>query len=146
MLCICFKVSTATISIRLVRKSAWIENPLQKAHEYPAYFPSQEVNQLSQNGEQILKLEFDQLEGGRGRVGIRDVHHLIRKTLGRGARPWITDRLVKVLEANRDGKISWVELKEALDRVIESTRRDVASKGRQFPEWLTSNRKVRQAR
>lgn len=98
----------------------------------------------SEDGEKCsFKREFDRLDAGNGIVAIRDMPRLIEGALGRDVRPWIKDRILKMFEQNRDGKISWPNLKDGLVRVMESTRTDVSYKDRKMPEWLVSNRKVK---
>lgn len=76
-------------------------------------------------------------------MGIRDIRGLVEGVLGEDRLPWITDRILKTLEANRDGRIRWAELKEGLGKVMESARRDVAGAEKKVPQWIASSRKAR---
>lgn len=76
-------------------------------------------------------------------VEMRDMPRLIEGVLGRDGRPWIKDRILKMFEANRDGKVSWLDLQDGLRKVMKSTRTDVSFRERELPEWLVSNRQVR---
>lgn len=64
----------------------------------------QEVNMLDEGGN-AFKQEFDKIEGGTGKVDIRDMPRLIEGALGDVSRPWIKDRILKMLEPSRDGKV-----------------------------------------
>lgn len=104
----------------------------------------QEVDQLEGGGDQnVFRREFDRLDAGNGVVLIRDMPRLIEGALGRDTRPWIKDRILKMFEANRDGKISWLDLQDGLRKAVGATRSDVSYRERQVPEWLVFNRKVR---
>lgn len=94
--------------------------------------------------ENVFKREFDRLDAGNGVVLIRDMPRLIEGALGRDTRPWIKDRILKMFETNRDGKISWLDLQDGLRKAVGATRSDVSYRERQVPEWLVFNRKVRQ--
>lgn len=105
----------------------------------------QEVDHLEGGGdENVFKREFDRLDAGNGVVLIRDMPRLIEGALGRDTRPWIKDRILKMFETNRDGKISWLDLQDGLRKAVGATRSDVSYRERQVPEWLVFNRKVRQ--
>lgn len=103
----------------------------------------QEVDQLEGDAEQnAFKREFNKLDTGNGVVEMRDMPRLIEGALGRDVRPWIKDRILKMFEANRDGRVSWLNLQDGVRKVMDSTRTDVSYKEREMPEWLVSNRKV----
>ncbi len=53
------------------------------------------------NRESAFKREFQRLDRGNGVVHIRDMPQLIQGALGRDARPWIKDRILKMFEPNR---------------------------------------------
>ena len=91
----------------------------------------------------VFKREFDRLDAGNGVVLIRDMPRLIEGALGCDTRPWIKDRILKMFEANRDGKISWIDLQDGLRKAVCATRSDVSYREREVPEWLVFNRKVR---
>lgn len=98
---------------------------------------------MESGGEQnLFKREFDRLDAGNGVVLIRDMPRLIDGALGRETRPWIKDRILKMFEANRDGKISWLDLQDGLRKAVGATRSDVLYREQQIPEWLVFNRKV----
>lgn len=105
------------------------------------------MEHLVRDGDQnnAFRQEFDRLDRGKGVVEMRDLPKLIEAVLGRDVRPWIKDRILKMFEANRDGKFSWLDLEDGLRKVMESMRADVSYKEREMPEWLVSNRKVRRA-
>ncbi|CAM9198923.1 unnamed protein product, partial [Hapterophycus canaliculatus] len=92
--------------------------------------------------ENAFRREFDRLDAGNGVVHVRDMPGLIQGALGRDVRPWIKDRILKMFEANRDGKVTWLEFQDGLQKVVESTRLDVSYREREMPEWLVANRKV----
>lgn len=100
------------------------------------------MDRLKTDGESSFKREFDQLDKGNGVVEMRDMPRLIEGVLGRNVRPWIKDRILKMFEANRDGKVSWLDLQDGLRKVMQSTRKDVSFRKRNLPEWLVSNRQV----
>lgn len=101
------------------------------------------MDHLESCGEQnVFKREFDKLDAGNGVVLIRDMPGLIEGALGRETRPWIRDRILKMFEANRDGKISWLDLQDGLRKAVGATRSDVLYREQQIPEWLVFNRKV----
>ena len=108
----------------------------------------QEVEQLGKDlvGEEgeahAFKREFDRLDKGNGVVEMRDMPRVIEGALGREVRPWIKDRILKMFENNKDGKVSWLELQDGLRMVSESFKADVSLKGRTVPAWLASERKV----
>lgn len=81
----------------------------------------QEVNQLEEKGESAFKQEFDRMEGGTGVVEIRKMPRLIQAVLGRDARTWITDRILKMLESNRDGKVHNIDWTNLVDNNARST-------------------------
>ncbi|CAM9946087.1 unnamed protein product [Ectocarpus sp. 12 AP-2014] len=92
--------------------------------------------------ENAFKREFDRLDAGNGVVHIRDMPKLIQGVLGRDVRPWILDRILKMFEAKRDGKVTWLDFQDGLRKVAESARSDASYKEREMPEWLVANRKV----
>lgn len=100
------------------------------------------MDRLNTDGESSFKREFDQLDKGNGVVEMRDMPRLIEGVLGRNVRPWIKDRILKMFEANKDGKVSWLDLEDGLRKVVISTRTDVSFRKRNLPEWLVSNRQV----
>lgn len=82
-----------------------------------------------------FKREFDKLDKGNGVVDIRDVPRVIEGALGRDVWPWIKDRILKMFDGKRDGKVSWPELQEGLRIASKSLKVDVLLKGRTVPEW-----------
>ncbi|CAN0028639.1 unnamed protein product, partial [Choristocarpus tenellus] len=101
-----------------------------------------EVEHLEEAKEEHFQNAFKKNSMGKGWVDIRSMPVLITSVLGRGVEQWILDRILKVFEHHRDGKISWMDLRSGMTQIIESARRDVTIKDKKLPEWLVASRKV----
>ncbi|CAM9631459.1 unnamed protein product, partial [Discosporangium mesarthrocarpum] len=102
----------------------------------------EEVERLERVPEDEYENAFKRQAAEKEWVDIRKMPELITSVLGRQVQHWVLDRMLKVFEQNRDGRVRWMDLKEGLRRMMESNRRDVTVRDKNLPEWLLANRKV----